>query len=464
MKTESEGIKRYPKKILASFQLGNLVGLMMSQITAQQLTFYYQSEIGLDITLFLIAQIIYMLFNMFNDPLLGYFCDKSTRFTEKWGKRFPFIVMGSIPYSFLIVFLFMAPAVSQVGQIGVFLWFLIVQCLIDGVFSLYDINRVALFPDKFRHNKDRKIAGVITTFLETIGVLLGILIPVLIVEIYGGDVGYTFQAIIVAIIALILYLLMIPGIREGPEMIQRRMRLDLEPHDSFFAGMRDALKDRDFIGYMILYVTYSGCMGLVMASVPFVIRDILQLPKIGEIITIFYVFAVLVTAPFWYKLSFKLGIKKVATIGGCILGSVMLLFLVIPEGEAGLPITIFGLIVAGSVDGAIITMTMPLFSSVVDKATVNSGKRSEGMYQGTFIFLSRISIVIHAIIFWFVQTILGYNPQGNNTTEQLWGLRIQVGVFPIIIIGTGLLIFWKFYKISAEEMEANTKKLKKLAL
>ena len=50
--------KKYLKKIITSFQLGNLVGLMMSQMYGQQMPYYYQSYIGLDITIYLIAQII----------------------------------------------------------------------------------------------------------------------------------------------------------------------------------------------------------------------------------------------------------------------------------------------------------------------------------------------------------------------------------------------------------------------
>ena len=38
-------------------------------------------------------------------------------------------------------------------------------------------------------------------------------------------------------------------------------------------------------------------------------------------------------------------------------------------------------IIAGFVDGVIISMTMPLFLSIIDKATMNSGRRKEGIYQ-----------------------------------------------------------------------------------
>ena len=464
-KTSKSYTRRYSKKILISFQLGNFVNLLMSQMFSMQLAFFYQSVVGIAITLYLIAQVIYMLFNMFNDPLIGYFCDKSTRFVKKWGKRFPWILMGAIPYCFMVIIIYSAPQAAQVGQITVFLWFILSQCLMDTFFSLYDINRYALFPDKFRDNKDRRIAGTITTYLETFGIMAGVIVPVLIIDAFGTGLGYIYMSIIVASISLIAIIAMIPGIREDEMMIERRLSIEKEKKpEPFFSNMKSTLKDRNFMGYMIFFVCYTGCMGLVMASLPFVVRDILQLPKIGELFVIFYILAVIATTPLWYKVSFKIGIKKTAMIGGIILGSVMLLFLFIPLGGSGIPIAIIGFLAAGSVDGAIITMTWPLFSSVVDKATIDTGSRREGIYRGTWVFFSRVAIVIHSAIFWFVQVVFNYNPQGNNTIAQLLGLRIQVGVFPIIIMGLGVLFFTLFYKISQEEMEENTQKLEELNL
>jgi len=453
-------VKKHPKRIIISFQLGNLVGLMMSQMYSQQMPYYYQTYIGLDITLYLIAQIIFMIFNMFNDPILGYYSDKSKRFTNRWGKRFPFIVMGSLPYAFMVIFLFSSPSIAQSGHIGVFLWYLLFQFLMDMFFSLYDINRVALFPDKFRDSNDRRIGGEITTVLETIGVLLGIFIPVLIIGEFGQDLGYPLQAFIVAGISFIMFLLMIPGIREDSEMIQRRLTLDMEM-EPFFEGFKTTFKDKNFVGYMALYICYTTTMGIIMASIPFFVEDILLLPKLGELILVFYVIAVIIAAPLWYKLSFKLGIKKVALIGGIMLGTMGLPLLFVPIGPPGLPVIIIVLIIAGLVDSAIISMTMPLFSSVIDNAVVKTGKRMEGTYQGTYIFLSRIGIVINALVFWIVRTLTGYR-SGSTDPSELLGLRLQMSVFPMMIIFIGIFIFWKFYKLTEEQMRLNTKSLEEL--
>ena len=410
-------LKRYPKKIITSFQLGNLVGLMMSQIYKQQLTFFYLGVVGLDIALYVLAMVLYTFFNMFNDPLLGYLCDKSTRFTKSLGKRFPYIILGAIPWCFIVIFIYMPPSVEEIGQFGVFLWFLIFMCINDTVFSLYDINRVGLFPDKFRDPKDRKIGGAITTVLETIGVMLGVLIPVLTVEILGPEEGWRVQAIIVALVSFFFIILMIPGVREDQEMRERRSRLDLMEHEPFFKGLRIALKDKHFVGYIVLYLAYSSTMNLVMASVPFFVQDILQLSKMGEFIVFFYVISVIASAGIWYKLSFKIGIKRVTLIGACCLAFMGIPFLFVPVGPEGLFLVILVFTLSGLVDGAIISMLMPLYSSVVDNAALETGKRQEGLYNGIWMFFARVGIAIRSIIFLIVAILFGYHSGSTDPNE-----------------------------------------------
>jgi Na+/melibiose symporter-like transporter len=358
----------------------------------------------------------------------------------------------------------MAPSIEEIGHFGVFLWLLILYCINDLVFSLYDINRVALFPDKFRDNRDRKWGGYITTVLETLGILLGMLIPIISIEYLGQDIGWRVMAMIVTGISLIFILLMFPGVREDKEMRQRRLIIDKEAsYEPFFKGLKIALKDKNMVGYVALYVCYTSTMGIIMASLPFFVQDILQLTKIGEGIAILYVIGVLVAAPFWYKMSYKIGIKKVALIGAILLASMGIPILFIPIGPEGLIFAIFIFTIAGLVDGAIITMTMPIFSSVVDEATVKTGRRREGLYNGTYLFFARVGTAIQAIVFWIVRMFTGYH-SGSTSASELMGLRIQMSIFPMIIIGTGIFLFWRFYRLTPEQLETNVQRLKELKL
>jgi len=462
-KIDDVEIKRYPKKIITSFQLGDLITLMTGQLFSVQFQFFYVEVIGLEITLFMIAMNLFTIFNMFNDPIIGYFCDRSTKFTSKWGKRFPFIVMGAFPWAIIVLFIFIPPSVSQVGQLGVFFWLLIIQALMDTAFALYNINRGALFPDKFRHQEDRNWSGFIRVILETIGVVLGFIIPIFAIMELGETNGFVATGIITSVIAIILFIFMIPGVREGPDMRERRRALDEKERVAFFSGMKEILKNKKFLGFQFFSIAYGTAMGIIMTSIPYFVEDVLHMGTEGELIVIFYVIAVILMAPLWYKLSFKIGIKKVGLIGGICLGFMGLPMLFIPTGNIGLLMAIIVLSLAGAVDGAIISMLGPLNSAMIDDASVISGKRQEGLYGSVGVFLGTISTAIRYTLTWSIWLIFGYQ-RGATDPTALLGLRIQIAIFPMIIILTGVSLFWKLYSLSQEEMKDNIIKMKEMGI
>jgi GPH family glycoside/pentoside/hexuronide:cation symporter len=459
-----KSIKRYPKRIMASFQLGNLIGLMFGQLYSIQMPAFYLDILGLTPTLYLIALVIFTLYNMINDPILGYLSDRSSRFTKRWGKRFPFILIGAIPWALMPFFFFVAPSALIIGQLGLFMWYLVVQCGNDTAFSLFDVNRIALFPDKFRHPKDRKITGFLTIFLETTGVILGVVIPILILQIFGEGEGYVIQAIVISAIGVIFVFLMIPGVREDEEMKQRRSQLNLSMKgEPFFKSLFTTVKDKNLLGYIIFYLCYGTTMGIVMGSVPWFVQDMLLLPVWGELIIIFYVIAVFPGAFLWYKLSVKIGIKRVVLLGGTLMFFIAMPVIFIPHGPAGLPWMIIVLLCFGATDGALISMAMPIFSSIIDNAALRTGKRKEGLYNGTNVFFNRISIAINALVFWIIRTFSGYH-LGATGAIPLLGLRIQISLFPMLFMFIGTILFWKLYSLSEEQISENSIKLVEMNL
>jgi GPH family glycoside/pentoside/hexuronide:cation symporter len=457
-------IKRYPMRIMGSFQLGNLIGLMFSQLYSIQMPAFYLDILKMSPTFYLVALVIFTVYNMINDPILGYLSDRSSRFTKRWGKRFPFIMLGAIPWALMPFFFFVAPSALIIGQLGLFLWYLVVQCSNDTAFSLFDVNRIALFPDKFRHPEDRKKTGFITVFLETTGVILGVVIPILILEILGPEQGYVIQAIVISTIGVALVFLMIPGVREDEEMRERRSQLNISMEGGpFFKSLFTAIKDKNLLGYIIFYLCYGTTMGIVMGSIPWFVQDILLLPVLGELIIIFYVIAVFPGAFLWYKLSLKIGIKRVVLLGGTLMFFIAIPVFFIPHGPTGLPWMIIVLLCFGGTDGALISMTMPIFSSIIDNAAIHTRKREEGLYNGTNVFFNRISIAINALVFWIIRTFFGYQ-LGATGALPLLGLRIQMSLFPMFFIFIGTILFWKLYSLSEEQISENSIKLVELNL
>ena len=84
--------------------------------------FFYEVVIGLSGILIALGMVIFEIWDALNDPLIGYLSDNPTRFTKRWGRRFPWIILGIVPLSITFV-LFWAP--PQGPEITIFLWFVI---------------------------------------------------------------------------------------------------------------------------------------------------------------------------------------------------------------------------------------------------------------------------------------------------------------------------------------------------
>lgn len=454
-KSNKSNAKRSSLKIIISFQLGNMMWFMVNQVFRMRILAYNEYVLGLDPILFLIAFGIFTVYNMFNDPIIGHLCDKSTRLVKRWGKRFPFIMIGAFPFSFMLIFIFTNPMTEVIGK---FIWFLSFMFLFDTFFSLMDINRWGLFPKKFITDRDRKRAGFVEAIVDTIGIALGFLIPMLILTPGIGfgktAIGYSVQAIVVSVVAFILALLMIPGVREPEEVRQRQVNLDQFEYSSLIEDLKRAGKNKNFLGYLMFFVSYSIAMGAVMGVMSIFAAKVLESPGLGELVFFPYLLLVPLTAPFWYRISNKIGIRKVLIIGAILMPLSAIPLLFTPSSTVGMILTLIVASFAGISDGAIESMNAPVFSSIVDKSAVEKKKREEGLFRGIVVFFQRTSYFIWILFYEIITTMAG-DPLG---------LRIYISLFPLAVMGIGVILFIKYYTITQEDLEKTIEKLDELNL
>ena len=125
----------YSMKVIISFALGYALYSVVDTAIFSQIQYFYENEILLDVWLYTLAFILYTIWNMVNDPLAGYICDRTTRFTKKWGKRFPWIVILAFPYCLVPLLIFSTAPASQSNELFIFAWLLISLCLLDTFLS-----------------------------------------------------------------------------------------------------------------------------------------------------------------------------------------------------------------------------------------------------------------------------------------------------------------------------------------
>jgi len=190
---------KYSSKIHLSYGLGGFIVNFITAALIVRTIYFYENELYLSITLIGVAFFIFGAWNMVNDPLLGFLCDRKTRLTERWGRRFPWFIIGAFIYSCTYLLIFIVPFKDQMGM---FFWLLITLILYELFYSLWQINWLSIYPDKFRSQKERTKVSSLGALAALLGVALGIILPPLFIK-YGNIDSYILAAFILMIINLL---------------------------------------------------------------------------------------------------------------------------------------------------------------------------------------------------------------------------------------------------------------------
>ncbi len=455
----------HSKLNMASYGFGSLTREFLNMAFVAYSFFYYESEIGLNVWIVTLGYVLFAIYNMFNDPFIGYLLNRPFKFTKKWGRRFPWILIGGFPLGFSYVMVFLPPTTDAVGGAWIlFGWLLFTTCLFDTFHSLFFVNFMTLFPEKYRTTKERRTASGIYIPIGVIGVALGAILPPLFIT-YGDLTTYAVQGFYMLIIALITLSLGIPGFREDQVCIDNYLKSCAEApeREPFFKSLKIALKQKSFIAYMVIYTLYQSQIVTMQNSLPYTVRYVLGRPaNATTLIFAGMLIGVIVATPLWLKYAKKVNDnKKVMLYSSIFLGIFTLPLLFLTNYIA----IIIAMLIWGTALGGFWFMIFPVMADVVDDSVIITGKREEGVYVGFSQFFGRLGIVAQAITFGTVHALTGF-VEGAATQPPLavWGIQLHLGFIPMIFIFIGALVFWKYYKLSPEKIQANDEKLMALGL
>ena len=449
------GDVRHSKKNMASYGFGNFTIEFISMAFSTYAFYFYEMELKLGIWFVMGGFFFYAFYNAINDPIVGFLTNKPFKFTRKWGRRFPWILIGGIPFILSYILIFTPPALNPVSDAWLLLlWLVFTTCLFDTFASVFWVNFSSLFPDKFRSVKERRTATGIQVPIGLVGVALGAIVPPLLLT-EGISSTYVIQAGGVIIVGLITLGLTIPGVRDDQDAVDRYLETHKakEKGPSFFKSLGFALKQRSFVAFIISYTLYRTLVQSMTASVPYVAINLL-----GETddaaIPIFagFLIGALVSTPIWVKAAHKTNNnKKIMVLCGLLMGifTIPLIFL------ENLIAIIIALVVWGLSIGGYWAMIAPILADVVDDSVVKHKKRQEGVYAGFQQFFGRLAIFFQALSFALARTF--------SPTEKI-GIHIHLAVVPMICILVGTFVFWKWYDLTPEKVAKNQKKIIELNL
>ena len=451
-------------KIMLSYGSGKFLTEFFAQAFGVIVFFYYEIVVKLDVGLAALGFIIYSLWNAVNDPLMGYVTEKrTTRFTKKYGRRFPWIFVGTILYIFSFLLIFFIPEPFQADQILLFFWLVFSTCLFDTIFSMWDVNYQSIFPDKFRTESVRNKTAGIATAIGVVGIAAGFILPTIFTDSAQPESYITNGFIFLIIGALfVVFLIGGGGVKEDTDMIQRYLTDRSQKADeSFLQALKEAFRERNFVAWIVLYFFYQSAVVSITASVEY-IGDFILLGASNTLIFVGLLIGALIALPIWLQLFKRIKSNQRVMM---ITASLMTIFILpMMVTTTLIEFTLFAFLFGLGFGGYWMIMT-PALADVIDEIVVKTGKRNDGIFMGFRAFFGRLAFAVQAISFWLVHELTQFDPSATIQEETaLLGIHIHTALIPAILLVIGIIVFWRMNTLTPEKVAANKEQLIKRSL
>jgi len=391
-------------------------------------TFFYTEKIGLSMQMIAAANVVYAIWDAFNDPIAGYLSDRTR---TRWGRRRPWI-LGAVPVFILASILFFSPPAALGKGLGLALWFGAFLVLTETGNTITSVNYHSLLPDLYREEAPRNSANSIRQALQLVGMIIGVsLVPTI-----TSVLGYTTTAIVLGILSGALIIYSILGCRELDDYADSK-----EP--GLFESLAALASNRNFWMVSLAHFFYQSTSALLLAGIPFYIKYTLGLPDGNATFLTGAVFVSAIPAMYlWYRMINKLGSLKTWRIALAWLGlSLIPMYFV----KSLIPACICGVLVGIGVSGVIANLDM-INSALIEDDAARYGVRREATFFAGISFITRLSSLTRSGVFLLLFAWFGFESGENPGTMPGTAARWMMIVFPVILMAVsfGISLLVKF--------------------
>jgi GPH family glycoside/pentoside/hexuronide:cation symporter len=442
------------KKSMISYSFGSFGIELVGNAFGSLYFFFYETELLLPGVLIIGANIIFALWNAINDPIMGYVSETPRKFWGKWGKRFPWMATTLIPM-YLCYFLLFAPPLGA-GPMVYFFWMCAFLVLADTFYSLFFVNWQAMFPEKYRSDDARRRGNVYKLVLAIISVIIGTLIPPAIYE-YDNVQSYALMGAVVFLIGSIAGVSVIYGAREDPARKAQQVREGEEAKEDFLRTFKTALgqglKNRAFIGFILLYFGNKVWDYFVLGNVNYYAKWILGIPASQlDLIYVFVILGIFSGVAIFTVISKKVGFYKTAVIGGLTESVCTIPLLFIRNVTVSYPF----FFIIGIGNGAMWAMLAPILSDALDSLAIQMKKRASGIYAGIYAFFGRLAIILFTVSMILIHIVTGFDAsapigKGAQTPLANLGILLTGALFPVLGTAIFTILFALIFDVKGEK-------------
>lgn len=415
------------------------------------LMIFYTDVVGVSLifvsTLFLVVRIV----DAITNPFMGWLVDNTK---TKWGKFRPWILIGTIINSFVLILLYLNPAtflqgiLINVWCIVTYLLWSLTYLLWSLTYTLMDVPFWAMIPAFSNDAKVRNEISMLSRLFATFGGQMMSTIGLLVIACLGVNMGasesdgYLRFAVIVAVVFNICEIICVRNVSEHVVIKNKR--------DIKLSEVLNFLKENDqlliiifmtilqqiavflWTGMNIYFFKYVVCHEewfSIFGIVNFIVGSIglIAFPSLANKFSrkaVYILSAVLLV----------LGLLGMFFVGDDHKASVVLFF------------SVASLFCLGNALAGVSTTVM--LADTVDYGEYKCGVRSEAIVFSVQTFTAKFGSAIAGFIGAMVLSLVGYVPNVMQTADTIFGLRLMMFVASASLFIIILFIYLKFYKLN----------------
>jgi len=437
-----------------SEQLGWALGSMGTGVMIGALTGYglYYMTNYLGIAAGLAGALIGLskFYDMISDPVMGQISDRTK---TKWGRRRPYLLVGTITCPLALLALFHMPTFENSTLTTAFLFFILL--LYATAFTSFNVPYFAMPAEMTSHYHERTVIMSQRVFFSTMSVVsISVLGPYVIEWFGGGIAGYQGMSwVLAALVFLAMGATFL--LTRNVAFTSRSERGDYR----FRNQARLILKNKPFCTFVVakslIFIGSASAQGTLLFMGKFVIdRGEMILVGFG----IGYTLGVTISLPIWTHLIAKVLDKRnafrIASIG---LGLTMFTWWFATADES-LMIFYFRFFLMGIFSAGGLVSGSAMLPDMMEYDRHRSGVSQEGLYAATFSLIEKIAYTAGPAMLGILLGVSGFiSVEKGQFVDQpdsaITAIRIAVSIIPAVfsIIG-GLLI--GFYDLDEAKLKS----------
>ncbi|MGA2545631.1 MAG: MFS transporter [Rectinemataceae bacterium] len=368
------------------------------------------------------------------DPFLGYLSDRTR---TKWGRRRPYMLLGSVPLFLAMWFFFTNPRIADPKLLVA--WGAFAFILLNMIYSVVNIPYSSLTPELTKDYNERSSLNGYRFMFAVVGTLLGGVAVQPILGAFGGanggdkSRGFSMVGFLFGGIMLVTAIITALSVREPDHSKEPK------PEGGILATYASVFKNKPYVLALFAYACNLIGLAFLQGVITYYFRYIY-----GREDLIMYAMAILlVTAmiciPISVLVSKRIGKKMTYQICFFVLATASLVLFFF--GQSLGPRFFLGMMLyAGIGVGFGYVAPYSMVPDTIEYDAVKSGKRKEGAFYGMWLLTSKIGQAIAFLATGLVLSLGGFVANAVQTDSAKLAIRFLIGPIPAVFLVLAMVL------------------------